>query len=163
MAMFEKTKNPLNIRAGKNHWNGQSGTYRGFCVFESVRAGGRASVKLLLNYIGKGYNTPYAIINRWAPPFENDTNKYVKFVSKPPMFENKEIHDVADLYTLTARMCFVETRYELNLDEFKLWLRAAVVEYKWNGMHTRLRKSIELLLGMEPADMFNPQKSDDNE
>lgn len=151
--MFEITKNPLNIRAGKYNWQGQSGTYRGFCVFKSVRDGGRAGVKLLLNYICMGHNTPYLIINRWAPPTENDTKKYIEFVSKPPLYENKKIHEVADLYVLLSRMCLMETRYKLNLDEFKLWLMAAIEDYKWNAKYANLRKSIEIALGLDPVDV----------
>lgn len=77
----QKCRNPLNIRASvKNNWLGSRGSYKGFVVFNSSKMGYRAALMLLRNYVRKGYDTVGSIINRWAPPSENDTESYVKTV-----------------------------------------------------------------------------------
>jgi hypothetical protein len=80
-----RNKNPTNIRYNKaNAWDGQTGQdLTGFAKFESAHFGIRAGAKLLKNYQSKhGLNTIEEIINRWAPPIENNTSAYVEHVSK---------------------------------------------------------------------------------
>ena len=73
-----RNNNPLNIRASKKYWLGQTGTDGTFCKFESMRWGYRAAFRLLHTY-----RTLYRItsirqiIGRWAPPNENNTNAYI--------------------------------------------------------------------------------------
>lgn len=77
-----RNNNPLNIRFSKHvTWKGQSGVHRGFCKFETMKLGYRAALLLLCNYYNKGYDTIHKIINRWAPPSENDTPAYIRYVS----------------------------------------------------------------------------------
>ncbi len=76
--------NPLNIRYNPSEeWEGQIGQTGGFADFETLRHGIRAGDINLQNY-GKlhGINTLEGVINRWAPPSDNNpTQNYVDFVS----------------------------------------------------------------------------------
>lgn len=77
----EKTNNPLNIRYNPlNRWRGQVGEYKGFCVFENEAYGIRAAFRILTTYIANGINTIESIVSRWAPPTENNTQRYIDFV-----------------------------------------------------------------------------------
>lgn len=54
-----------------------------FCQFISPEYGIRAMVIILRNYQSKyGLNTVSGIINRWAPPNENDTQAYISSVAQ---------------------------------------------------------------------------------
>ena len=76
-----RNRNPGNIRATSVMWRGQIGSDGEFCIFQTVHDGLRALAKLLTTYNDKyGLCTPRAIIGRWAPPNENDTNAYVAAV-----------------------------------------------------------------------------------
>lgn len=80
-----ENRNPLNIRySPANHWLGQHPTApnaRGFCRFISFDHGYRAAIVLMKTYIERrGCHTPRAIVTRWAPPTENDTEIYLACV-----------------------------------------------------------------------------------
>jgi len=77
--------NPGNIRKGQD-WQGlvpaNMNPDPDFDMFVSAEMGFRALVKVLLNYRKKhGLRTVGQMISRWAPPNENDTASYVRFVS----------------------------------------------------------------------------------
>lgn len=76
-----RNNNPGNIRLNsKNRWVGQllGGTDKDFCQFDTMVNGVRALAIILLNYqLVDGLKTVDAIINRWAPASENNTNSYV--------------------------------------------------------------------------------------
>lgn len=76
--------NPLNIRTSSAYtWNGQTGATRGFCDFNDVMTCRRAGTYLLMrSYRRAGCKTIEAVINRWAPSSENDTNAYIQYVCK---------------------------------------------------------------------------------
>lgn len=78
-----RNNNPLNIRNSSERWLGEVRPSQdaSFKQFESMGYGFRAALKLLRNYIGKGHNTITKIINRWAPPSENNTSSYINNVS----------------------------------------------------------------------------------
>lgn len=76
-----RNKNPGNIRWGSN-WQGlvdqQDRTDKDFCQFKSHIYGLRALVKVLFTYRDKyGIKTIAGIINRYAPPIENNTAGYI--------------------------------------------------------------------------------------
>ena len=78
-----KRNNPLNIRAGRSRWMGAASSETGsFVTFLTVAYGYRAAWKLLSNY-HRYYHlwTLRQVINRWAPPQENNTSTYVRNVS----------------------------------------------------------------------------------
>lgn len=78
-----RNNNPGNIRSG-DPWQGLSKeqTDGAFCQFGDPIDGLRALMKVLLSYYRKhGINTVQGLINRWAPPIENNTGAYVKSVA----------------------------------------------------------------------------------
>lgn len=80
-----RNNNPGNIRyVPSNNWDGQTGhDGTGFAVFSHWRFGVRAISKLLNTYFnGHGIRTIRGILNRYAPPVENDTGAYVAHVAK---------------------------------------------------------------------------------
>lgn len=74
--------NPLNIRYNqRNIWQGQLSPVKGFCTFKSLYYGFRAAFRLLERYEYFGVTTVKGIINRWAPPSDNnDTDAYIAYV-----------------------------------------------------------------------------------
>lgn len=75
--------NPLNIRYSEtNHWIGQTAPRKGFCQFETVEYGVRAAYRLIQKYIRSGHSTIRDIVRRWAPPEENNTGAYIRFVAE---------------------------------------------------------------------------------
>ncbi|KEZ94983.1 structural protein P5, partial [Xanthomonas vasicola pv. vasculorum NCPPB 895] len=84
-----RNNNPGNIDRTGVAWQGEdrSAAARArearFAVFDTPEDGFRALVKTLLTYQRKhGLRTVRGIINRWAPPVENDTGAYVREVAK---------------------------------------------------------------------------------
>lgn len=83
-----RNNNPLNIRKGVK-WLGLSPVPDDgqFCRFDSMLYGFRAAFTLLRNYITgqnsakRHFDTPAAIISRWAPPSENATSLYIQRVA----------------------------------------------------------------------------------
>ncbi|MCK9783067.1 structural protein [Hafnia alvei] len=79
-----RNNNPGNIRHGSK-WKGLSieQTDNDFCQFISPEYGIRAIYKLLQTYQKKyGLNTIKTIINRYAPPNENNTAGYIRRASE---------------------------------------------------------------------------------
>ncbi len=93
-----RNNNPLNIRRGEE-WQGlvakQNRTDRQFCQFLNQTWGYRAAAKLMKSYsryfqqTGKPFDI-ITILNRWAPPSENDTAKYIDDVMR---LMGREPHD----------------------------------------------------------------------
>ena len=78
-----RNNNPLNIRISSNAWKGKikDNTDGAFEQFVSLPYGYRAALATMRTYIRKyGCNTVEKIINRWAPPTENNTDAYIKHV-----------------------------------------------------------------------------------
>ena len=75
--------NPLNIRKSTTVWHGEVRDQPGqFASFENLEYGLRAAFVVINTYITKhGLTTIRGIINRWAPPNENDTDSYVEYVA----------------------------------------------------------------------------------
>lgn len=83
-----RNNNPGNIDWNKaNNWLGQVGIEGDvanprFAKFDKPENGIRAIAKLLINYHRKGFNTVGKMINRWAPPTENQTVSYARRVAR---------------------------------------------------------------------------------
>lgn len=81
-----RNRNPGNIdHNSANKWRGELPVNKAlesrFARFDTAENGIRALGKLLLTYYTKhNLKTVQAIINRWAPPKENDTGAYVRSV-----------------------------------------------------------------------------------
>lgn len=81
-----RNNNPGNIDRTNIPWQGmavdQSGDPR-FIIFKSAEWGIRAICRILLNYYtNDGCKTIRQIIQRWAPPEENNTDAYVDAVAR---------------------------------------------------------------------------------
>lgn len=101
-----RNNNPGNIRKSAEKWQGLSDTQTdsAFFQFVSMPYGVRAMVKILRNYSTRyGLNNVQDIINRWAPPVENNTSAYVNAVASalgvtPTQFLNLDNADT--MFTL---------------------------------------------------------------
>lgn len=79
-----RNNNPLNVRKNAaNAWKGKvvPGTDPAFEQFITMAYGYRCALYLLRKYIGQGNNTIRKIINKWAPPSENNTDGYISHVA----------------------------------------------------------------------------------
>lgn len=77
-----RNNNPGNLDKGQD-WQGLADEQSDsrFCTFSTLSYGCRALLKTLVTYHTKyGINTVSGIINRWAPPVENDTESYINSV-----------------------------------------------------------------------------------
>ncbi len=81
-----RNNNPLNIRRSKDKWQGLKAlqTDPQFCQFETMAYGWRAAFVMLTRTYYHTYRlyTIRAIINRWAPPNENNTKRYIENVCR---------------------------------------------------------------------------------
>lgn len=78
-----RNNNPGNIVRTNGAWEGEVYGHDGkFKTFATPEQGIAAVGRNLLSYDSKGLNTVSGIINRWAPPSENNTSQYVSIVSK---------------------------------------------------------------------------------
>lgn len=80
-----RNNNPGNIEDGPfaRSLPGYAGSDGRFARFDTPDAGGQAKAQLIGSYIQRGFNTPMAIINRWAPPSDNNpTEQYASYVAQ---------------------------------------------------------------------------------
>lgn len=81
-----RNNNPLNIRKSKDKWKGLRAQQQdaAFCQFENMEWGWRAAFWLLTRTYYHTYRlfTIRTIIQKWAPPHENNTASYIANVSK---------------------------------------------------------------------------------
>lgn len=77
-----RNNNPGNLEYSKsNPWSGQTGDDGRFAKFETPEHGIRALGRNLLSYQRQGIDTVNDIINRWAPPDDNNnTSAYIEAV-----------------------------------------------------------------------------------
>lgn len=118
-----RNNNPLNIRISSSMWLGkvENNTDGSFEQFTSMTMGIRAAIKLVCRYIRDGVNTVDAIINRWAPPVENNTSMYIDRVCRladlTPFQKIETKHRNAICRMLWA-MTQVENGQVIHIDEF---------------------------------------------
>lgn len=75
--------NPGNIRITKDKWQGLREVQedKEFFQFKAMKWGYRAMIRTLQNYRKRhGCETIADFIRRWAPPTENNTVTYIRFV-----------------------------------------------------------------------------------
>lgn len=108
-----RNHNPGNIDKVKGvRWQGQAEDQSGdprFVVFESPKWGIRAIARILITYQdgrrakdGSRIDTVREIVERWAPPCENQTLDYVNHVAHIAMIGPDSILDVYDFATMKA-------------------------------------------------------------
>ena len=117
--------NPLNIMHNPaNKWQGMVGQENGYVIFRSWYWGFRAALRLIHNYIQKGYVTPERIIYRWCPDYT--AANYVKAVGK---FSQMSVVTAIDpssykqVFTLVRAMIMVECGVDYDLE--KSWVKQA--------------------------------------
>lgn len=95
--------NPGNIRQSHVRYKGEVRPSRdpAFKQFETLAWGYRAIFVLLDTYrIRYGLDTVEGIISRWAPPTENRTREYVRFVARAAGVEPGRRIDTRDRATM---------------------------------------------------------------
>lgn len=108
-----RNNNPGNLRKTNDNWKGSNGAdSEGFVTFDSPQAGLRAMSLNLVNQQRKhGLNTIESIIEKYAPPNENDTQNYVNFMSKQLGVDPRQEIDLENEDTLqkfTAAVILME-------------------------------------------------------
>lgn len=115
MNRAERNCNPLNIRRTSDKWQGQRARQEDpeFVQFENSSYGIRAAVKILRTYQKKyDCRTVEDIVSRWAPPSENNTAGYIRYVCASMYVErdtplNLEDNDI--MARLVRAMAFFES------------------------------------------------------
>lgn len=100
-----RNNNPLNIRRNNTLWRGLSPVQNDddFFCFTARHWGYRAALMTLRNYRKRHkLNTLSEWIHRWAPPVENNTDAYVRFVSKKTGFPGDFVPDINDARQMCA-------------------------------------------------------------
>lgn len=95
-----RNNNPLNIDRNEIKWQGmakdQSGDRR-FVVFQKPEYGIRAGARIMRVYQREhGINTIEGLVSRWAPPVENDTDAYIRYVEMQTGYTFREELDFMD-------------------------------------------------------------------
>lgn len=114
-----RNNNPGNIRwDGRTQWAGMAGAdAAGFVIFSAAEYGYRAAARVLRSYERQGYNTVEKIINRWAPPSENDTGAYVQHVAAQLGVQQRQVIRVDDhMVPLLRTIARHENGYVLHSD-----------------------------------------------
>ncbi len=120
-----RNHNPLNIKKDKTKWKGlQYGqTDPVFCQFKNNVWGYRAAMVILRTYRKKyGVKTVSAIIKRWAPKSENDTNAYINSVCLSTGLKAGSIVTLEDkekFIALIEAMAFVENGMPGDISEIE--------------------------------------------
>lgn len=94
-----RNRNPGNIDRDGTAWEGLAAdqTDPRFCVFTTPEYGIRALTLILLSYQEKdGCKTIRSMINRWAPPVENDSLAYINFVAGRIGISADTVFDIHD-------------------------------------------------------------------
>jgi len=128
-----RNNNPGNIRHGEA-WKGLSPTQTDpqFLQFSSPEYGIRAIARILRSYHKWGCTTITQIVDRWAPPIENDTPAYIKSV---------------------AWQCNMDANVAIDLETCMLPLVKAIIEHE-NG--TQPYPDDLISKGIALAERWNP-------
>lgn len=117
-----RNNNPGNIRRNSDVFQGEkTSSDREFKQFKSMAYGYRAVFRILFNY-HKNYklDTIRKMIERWAPPKENHTEKYIKYVSDYsgiPADDPININDREQMIRIVAAMSKVENGREADMSD----------------------------------------------
>ncbi|MDW2743698.1 hypothetical protein [Atlantibacter subterraneus] len=108
-----RNNNPGNLEySDSNPWVGQVGSDGRFAKFETPEHGIRALGRNLISYQKQGIDTVNDIINRWAPPEDNNnTSSYIQAVCAQLGVEPNQPINVSDPDTLKA-LCSAIIQHE---------------------------------------------------
>lgn len=124
-----RNSNPGNLRKSKDQWEGAIGDDGEFVIFDSPESGVRALGKNLLSYGRRGYDSIEKIINRWAPPNENDTQAYIDSVVAAtgiPATQSLDLSDPDTLSSLAQAISFHETGSRYNPEVYQQGIARAL-------------------------------------
>lgn len=128
MTRGQRNNNPLNIRRTADKWLGMWEYQRDkeFITFAHVEYGIRAALKLIRRYIQHfSCNTIPKIINRWAPPSENDTKSYILYVAEKSRIsesENIKFNDKEKICRIVKAMAQIESQMNIPIQDIqKVW------------------------------------------
>lgn len=128
---FNANNNPTNLRpSSTSAWLGQVGISRNnFSIFKSAEWGFRAAHVNLENYLKNGYVTIDRIINRWAPPSDNNpTSQYVENVYTWTKFPRGKVITRADLPILLSAITRQETSKVVSPQQIKQAIKSVGYE-----------------------------------
>ena len=169
--------NPLNIRHYADRWQGAriNQTDKSFVQFETMAYGYRAAWKVLDTYWTRfeKERIPYTVRNiiaRWAPPSENDTEAYIRAVTKLSGLGGNEcmarplrfwyLSDLERTARLIAAMACVECgigMHEVNMDE--VW-KGYDLAFPKAGRRKRLREEQKQLQALDEYWDWSPMAYD---
>jgi hypothetical protein len=103
--------NPGNIREVGIKWKGRRPSENPFVIFETLPFGTRALLIQIRTYLKRGDNTLLKFFTKYAPRSENDTQSYIKTVSKITGIKPDEIikPTISNLKKLAVAISKVET------------------------------------------------------
>jgi hypothetical protein len=119
----QRANNPFSLIQKKpDKWRGllKSDT-KGFLYFDSVSNGVRAGfINLYNRYLNRGLDTIEKIFPVYAPPFENDTEAYIRTVCKLTGFTPDQKLNPNDFEKLGRAIIQVEAgKFWVNEDDFQ--------------------------------------------
>lgn len=124
-----RNNNPGNIRRGGGHFKGERlpSLDPAFKQFETIEWGYRAMFVLLDNYRRRhGLQSIREMIRRWAPPLENDTERYIRFVARAASLDPDQAIDTRNrrvMVPIVAAMSRIENGVPAHLTEVEAgWL-----------------------------------------
>lgn len=118
-----RNNNPGNIRRSRVRYKGEVRPSRDpdFKEFETMAYGYRAVFVLLDTYRSRyGLNTIRQMLNRYAPPTENFTEGYVRFVADYSGVMPDEVVDTRsekDMIPIVAAMSKIENGVAANIED----------------------------------------------
>lgn len=116
-----RNNNPGNIRRSRVRYQGEVRPSRDpeFKEFETMAYGYRAMFRLLDTYSSRyGLRTIRSMLNRYAPPEENLTDSYIRFVANYSGImpdEEVETRSKCDMIPIVAAMSKIENGVSANL------------------------------------------------
>lgn len=115
-----RNNNPGNIRSAETYvWRGQTGSDPdGFAIFDAPIWGLRAICITWANYRDlHGCKTLADYINRWAPPVENFTSRYVRTVAE---WLGVDPDKPIDIHALACPILACVVRYENRVQPYSV-------------------------------------------
>lgn len=110
-----RNNNPGNIRLSSAAWKGKAKVQSdaAFVTFDTPEYGIRAMARILLNYQSKHkLDTIEEIIDRWAPPVENNTNAYIAQVARAAGVKKDDTISLATNRTLFRKIMIAIINHE---------------------------------------------------
>lgn len=118
-----RNNNPLNIRRNSTRWKGLAPVQsdKDFFCFSEMCWGYRAAFITLRTYFSRhGLRTLRQWISRWAPPCENDTAAYVRFVASRSSIAADDELDIGNrgaMLSVVAAMSHMENGVPARMDD----------------------------------------------